>query len=179
MSQAVCDTFQGVGLLRPTADVLAGCGLPPESEAFLLTAGLPQGNHCDFTFGLVRELPPVGVYAATRPGCPPVPEGLRSARCVGADGAFVMVIEPPSWHVRCVDLGGRLEDQFVNSSVQMFGACLAAYTSLWDVYRTLGATRAAAALDQRLREIDARAVQQHPQSWWSGLIQEFVDVGLA
>src|SRR5688500_4620255 len=169
----VRDAFQETGLIISSTDAAAGAKLPPSSARFLQYDGLPKGRIAGFEFNAVQQLPVVRGLDRTEP-LGGARARVEEARCVGEAYGVLMVIEPvKSWSVWMVDPTTDGQDMFVNSRVELLGACLAEYALLRRQYGNQYGASIAEDLKLRLQRVDEPAID----GWWGTVIQE-VEFGL-
>ena len=175
LSSFVCRTFASAGVALITADAAAVArhALPQLSSTFLRDVGLPAGRPFGFDFGIVRRLPTIQYLVKETDDAASLDPQHGGFPCVAEQYGAVLALDPRfHFAVRRIDLTGKHEPLFVNSTVELLGASLAAYVALrLDPKPPLSAAERQRRLTEQVRNFDPAALDNE-EGWWRVVIEE-------
>lgn len=155
-------------LFKTSVSVLERVALPDAARVFLREAGLPRGEVFGGSFAPTEVLPLANIYAVDHGYCQEMRGRLADSYTIGDNYGILLVVDRSMGEVLQIDARGELETLRVNSSVESFGAGLAAYATLSSVRAEMDSSERASRLAHKLREIDP----DYPSDWWPLIVEE-------
>lgn len=172
--EQMLSTFGKETLVRARVEAVKDLKIPDRSKKFLVEIGLPKERVllCEFDLD-APKIPTIEEYArehGTIFTC------VNRLRRIGWDGGMQICLneEANAGDVITIDIKGKFERRFVNSSVELFGGFLALYVDEYCKYSNASDAELdhrAYETDIKLRSLDPPAFTS-PDNWWACVTQQ-------